>query len=198
MAVQAQIIDSFNIPLLYVFNAVDDLENIELLNLCKKEEYLPNSKSSGSDNVDFLKGTKYEDRFVNMFTEIARNLLMIDQCDFKMGVSWTTKTQDGGWSLVHDHKNYFFSSVLYLQDNSKIEFKNPLMSRTHYSFDYSALNPYNSQEITVTPPKNSMVFFPGYLEHSIVLHSGIDRYTISMNYQPVGTYGSMDNRITTN
>ena len=81
---------------------------------------------------------------------------------------------------------------------SKIEFKNPLTLRNSFSFDYSALNPYNSEDITVTPPKNSMLFFPGYLEHSIVLHSGIDRYTVSMNYQPVGTYGSMDNRITSN
>lgn len=198
LEIQTARIESFTLPIFYAYNVITDEECEELISLCKQSEWADVTRGAyASVDKNWLDETPYKQRFEIVFGDFARQLMRIEQCKFRIGSSWATKTVKGGFSGLHEHKNYYFSSVLYLTEDSKIMFRSPFRENQNYVFDFAEDNAYNVISMFLKPPKNAMLIFPSYLEHGIALHEGEeDRYSIAMNYQPYGTFGKHDSIIT--
>ena len=55
------------------------------------------------------------------------------------------------------------------------------------------LNLHNSKTWDIKPKKNMLIFFPSYLEHSILDNkSKRPRHSLAFNLIPIGKYGSSD------
>ena len=198
LEIQTARIESFTLPIFYAYNVITDEECEELISLCKQSEWMDVTRGAfASSNKSWLDESPYKQRFEIVFGDFARQLMRIEQCKFRIGSSWATKTVKGGFSGLHEHKNYYFSSVLYLTEGSKIMFRSPFRENQNYVFDFAEDNAYNVITMFLEPPKNAMLIFPSYLEHGIAMHEGEeDRYSIAMNYQPYGTFGKHDSIIT--
>lgn len=134
------------------------------------------------------------------FNMFIKDFLALDEENtFKMGSSWGTKTLPETVAHWHMHTNYYYSAVYYFEDSTtNLEFQKSIMGY-QYGFVKKEDNIFNSDLFTFTPRKNSIVYFPSYLEHRIAYHQeDVDRYSIAMNFTPVGTWGKFDSRITMN
>ena len=136
----------------------------------------------------------YIEKDFNMF--IKDMLLLEDKYKFALGTSWGTKTTPEHASSWHQHSNYFYSGVYYFEESeTPIEFQKPVAGY-RYGFEKKDFNIFNNETFSVKPEANSMVYFPSWLEHRIAYHEGdTHRYSIAMNFTPVGTWGTMDSEI---
>ena len=122
--------------------------------------------------------------------------------DFIITTSWFTKTLKDQSSLMHIHKNSFYSGVYYFDDytdkSAPIIFHSPL--HQFYDFDIvpSNWNVQNSTIWKIKPQKNFLLIFPSYLQHSIEKSiENTTRYSLAFNIIPVGEYGSQDSTVNT-
>ena len=122
--------------------------------------------------------------------------------DFIITTSWFTKTLKDQSSLMHIHKNSFYSGVYYFDDytdkSAPIIFHSPL--HQFYDFDIvpSNWNVQNSTIWKIKPQKNFLLIFPSYLQHSIEKSiEDTTRYSLAFNIIPVGEYGSQDSTVNT-
>ena len=89
------------------------------------------------------------------------------------------------------------SGVLYLQDDNRIMLQNPLFDKSHFLFSVKEQSPYTCTTTLIAPPKNSFLLLPAYLFHQIPPYEKDDvRYSLVMNYHPIGTYGYEASSIT--
>tara|TARA_B100000287_G_scaffold242643_1_gene228096 strand:+ start:2128 stop:2781 length:654 start_codon:yes stop_codon:yes gene_type:complete len=121
---------------------------------------------------------------------------------FVITTSWFTKTETGGYSLPHLHKNSFYSGVYYFDDytdeSGELELINPSMDKADFLLDAKEWNMYNSAGWTVEPKKNLLVFFPSYIRHCVKIHKDpITRYSLAFNVVPTGMYGVGDSVMNT-
>jgi uncharacterized protein (TIGR02466 family) len=135
----------------------------------------------------------YFDRFKN-------NVLRLENTNFEMTTSWATKCKKGSHSHYHNHKNSFYSGVLYLDDvvqGGELEFANVGIHPTNIMINRSPdVNIFNSETFFISPKKNLLLFFPSYLMHKINTHvEEIPRFSIAFNFMPVGLYGDNDSSI---
>lgn len=122
--------------------------------------------------------------------------------DFIITTSWFTKTLKDQSSLMHIHKNSFYSGVYYFDDytdkSAPIIFHSPL--HQFYDFDIvpSNWNVQNSTIWKIKPQKNFLLIFPSYLQHSIEKSiENTTRYSLAFNIIPVGEYGLGDSMVNT-
>ena len=122
--------------------------------------------------------------------------------DFIITTSWFTKTLKDQSSLMHIHKNSFYSGVYYFDDytdkSAPIIFHSPL--HQFYDFDIvpSNWNIQNSSIWKIKPQKNLLLIFPSYLQHSIEKSiEDTTRYSLAFNIIPVGEYGLGDSMVNT-
>ena len=122
--------------------------------------------------------------------------------DFKIVTSWLTKTEKNGTSLMHCHKNSFYSGVLYFQsmeDMAPIEFTNTSVDPGSWMINTPApqdQSPINAQSWVINPNKNDLIFFPSHLFHRVRDHQSDDpRYSLAFNIIPVGYIGDSDSRV---
>jgi len=114
--------------------------------------------------------------------------------DFQLTKSWLTKTKINQVSDYHNHFNSFLSAVLYIkvdQYSGNISFDN------HYNnlFDLKVTedNIWNSRVFTFKPCNGLLIIFPSDMHHKILRNeSNIDRYSLAMNFFPVGEIGEND------
>ena len=106
---------------------------------------------------------------------------------------------------MHQHHNSFYSGLYYFddyEDNSgNIRFFDPLVRFNSFFMisDKSAdLNLHNSNTWDIKPKKNMLIFFPSYLEHSILDNkSKRPRHSLAFNFIPIGKYGVCDSTYNT-
>lgn len=120
--------------------------------------------------------------------------------DFKLTTSWFTKIDYGGMSHAHNHKNSFYSGLLYFDeydnDCGNIEFQNPVLNYSDFFIDTKSYNIQNSNVWNIKPCKGLLVLFPSYLYHRITLHQSlITRYSLAFNIIPERPYGIGDSSI---
>ena len=122
--------------------------------------------------------------------------------DFIITTSWFTKTLKDQSSLMHIHKNSFYSGVYYFDDytdkSAPIIFHSPL--HQFYDFDLMPSNwtIQNSTIWKIQPQKNCLLIFPSYLQHSIEKSiENTTRYSLAFNIIPVGEYGLGDSMVNT-
>ena len=119
--------------------------------------------------------------------------------DFRITTSWGTKTNPGGYSQYHNHKNSAFSGVFYYDDMSggDIEFSSTNLDPQSFQFNNpSEINLLNMRLFRITPKKNTLLFFPSYLIHRVTTNQSPNaRYSLAFNLIPTGTIFAGDSSV---
>lgn len=135
----------------------------------------------------------------DIFYDFKDNTLEYRDTDFDIVTSWVTKTTRDGTSLMHCHKNSFYSGVLYfdeIENGAPIEFSNQNLSNSFMLNPASSYNIFNSETWRVYPRKNEVILFPSHLYHRVYNHQSDNiRYSLAFNILPIGMIGEADSRI---
>ena len=138
-----------------------------------------------------------KDIFEQDFNYFIKNLIKPGkETNFKIGASWAHKAVKGSVGSFHIHANYFWSGVYYLQDSTTdIRFFKSI-GHYDYCFEMNEINPFNRGSYNITPTKNCLILFPAYMPHQVQEHrEEKNRYSIAINYTPLGTWGVHDSTI---
>jgi hypothetical protein len=149
-----------------------------------------------SKSVNVLqKHPKIKKEFTKTVKEFLRLGMLIQQ-DITMTTSWLTKNTPSMFAEHrHRHTNCWYSAVFYLQDNSHIKFErdNPqiYVAPKEWNMD-------NSSTYTLVGKKGTLFIFPSFTFHTPMKgDSNFDiRYSLAMNFMPVGTVGDRDSTYT--
>jgi len=111
--------------------------------------------------------------------------------------SWSTKTPPNTEGEYHLHNNFWLSAVYYPHgnylDNYKIQFVSDRLNFSHYDIPINSFNSINSSTWDVEVEEGSLITFPALLVHRIKKNKSLqDRYSIAMNFLPLGKIGSFD------
>ena len=176
------------------FNTID-IKNINFNNSGKSGQSAEQSSSLCVINDYQELGIE----IIKIFQDYSYNILKLNN-NFTISTSWFTRMKPYQTCAMHQHHNSFYSGLYYFddyEDNSgNIRFFDPLIRFNSFFMisDKSAdLNLYNSKTWDIQPKKNMLIFFPSYLEHSILDNkSKRPRHSLAFNLIPIGKYGSSD------
>ena len=179
-------------------------EDLSKLNQIKKLKFLPSGSSrhslQGESRHIFSNFQKEKDIVMSYFNKFKNDVLQYKNTDFEMTTSWATKTMNNMNSRSHNHKNSYYSGILYLDFTGKggeIEFEDFGLKPSSFLLNMPIdTNLFNCQTMNFTPEKNLILFFPSYVVHNIRPYFGSSpRYSIAFNIHPVGNYGYFDSYI---
>jgi hypothetical protein len=133
------------------------------------------------------------------FIEYVTEIFEFEDVEFKMTTSWLTETKKGSGSFIHNHKNSYFSGVLYFTEDlsqSPIRFVNPLRDLQSILIPAKNYNLFNSNTWDFEVNKGTLIFFPSYLQHGIIVStSDIVRYSLAFNFFPEGEFSFADSSL---
>jgi len=177
-------------------NILEDIKNEEYLQI-DNDNATPSYQSS---NLFILeKYPEVKEAVIKQFNIFKNSVMKYNDTSFKLTTSWATKTTKESYSHFHDHKNSFFSGVLYLNDGkdfAPLVFSDRNGRNTSFLIDPTEHNEFTSEEWRVQPQKNMIVFFPSSTLHKIGKHDNDeDRYSIAFNFFPQGKYGREDSQV---
>ena len=142
---------------------------------------------------DFPDIKKY---ILSIFNDYIKNIYKYEN-DFVMSTSWSTRVKPNTTTTSHNHKNSMFTGVLYLKSKniSPILFEqNPILSS--FLIEPSEFNDVNYESWIVKPSSWEIIFFPSHIKHNICRNeSDEDRFSIAMNFLPIGIYGKDDSTV---
>jgi hypothetical protein len=182
------------------------LDSIDSKSVCRELDKLkyypvnndPEMKSSVASNdyglLDRHEFAPLKSEIEKYFNYFAKDTFLYD-CKFKIVNSWATKTVTGiGSGNWHRHSNCLFTAIYYPRGKEDYA---PLILDLDRKRDYSIepidLNQYNNNKYFVTPGENELIIFPSNIPHTIGRHLSDEiRYSIAMNYMPIGKIGSYD------
>jgi|TARA_R110000803_G_scaffold208421_1_gene277084 uncharacterized protein (TIGR02466 family) len=196
-------------PILYpLFSKVlyvkkTNINTDKILSLVNKENFkIAGSKDSVSNhaqvsiNNNILNKKKYKFlkniimKEVNFYTQ---NVMKYKN-NFQLTKSWLTKTEKNQVSDYHNHFNSFLSAVLYIktdQYSGNIGFVN--YSNNLFNLKVTEENIWNSRAYTFKPCNGLLIIFPSEMHHKVLRNeSNSDRYSLAMNFFPVGEIGEND------
>tara|TARA_Y100000361_G_scaffold145265_1_gene154255 strand:+ start:172 stop:789 length:618 start_codon:yes stop_codon:yes gene_type:complete len=182
---------------LYVEENTDQLnKHIEKADFIRTTAFGSNWSYTSSDVRLLKKYPRIEKILLNKFKSVAKENFYYKN-DFVISTSWMSKTDPGGYSQMHMHKNSFYSGVYYFDeydnDSSALEFENPLTAYPDFQLIPTEFNIMNSNSWKIWPQKNLLVLFPSYLRHGVLKNkSNETRYSLAFNIVPVGKYGEGD------
>lgn len=178
-------------------------EDLSELDSIKQHQYQPLTSDESTNSyktVDnsILRGFPHTQRLImDRFNRFKSDVLKLDN-QFAVSSSWATRTENGGYSQYHDHRNSFYSAVLYLEDagsGGEIQFQSPLPN-TVFLLNPKEWNSFNYEVYHISPARNLLLFFPSYLKHRINRYQGSEpRYSLAVNLVPVGEFGRGDSRV---
>ena len=163
-----------------------------------------NNKCYHSSDFYILKNHEnLKNDILHCFNYFKNNIMKYENTDFEITTSWITKVDSNSVSHYHNHKNSFYSGVLYFDDLSDcgpIEFTNENLNPQSFSANLpSEYNIYNCCTWQIHPAKNNIIFFPSYLNHRVSLHlSDVSRYSLAFNLIPTGIFGKFDSTLAIN
>lgn len=166
-------------------------------NFEKNIESVDSSTTEVSKDKYVLKNfLQQKQKLLELFSEINNKLLHYDN-EFKITTSWFTRAKPGSYCQIHNHKNSFYSGVLYFDeydlDSAPIEFYNFSSSSDLFFMSPKEYTIYNSKMWKIYPKSGSLLFFPSYVHHRIgVNNSKNTRYSLAFNIIPVGKVGVGD------
>ena len=178
-------------------------EDLSKLNQIKKLKFLPGGpkhSAQGESRHIFSNFQREKDIVMSYFNKFKNDVLQYKNTDFEMTTSWATKTMNNMNSHSHNHKNSYYSGILYLDFTGKggeIEFEDFGLKPSSFLLNIPTdTNLFNCQTMSFTPEKNLILFFPSYVVHNIRPYFGSNpRYSIAFNIHPVGKYGSFDSYV---
>jgi len=179
-----------------------DEMDITSLNRVKKYEYRQldndfNSSASISVRLDILDDFSDIKKYIlSVFNDYIKNVYKYEN-EFVMSTSWSTRVKPNITTTSHNHKNSMFSGVLYLESKniSPILFEQ-ISSPSSFSIIPTEYNIINSESWVVKPSSWEILFFPSHIKHNICKNeSDEDRFSIAMNFLPIGKYGKGDSMV---
>ena len=184
---------------------VDITSNLSELNKIKTEYNFIRNDPTDSKGTYITKNLKVLDDFPNIkniliehFNFYKNTFLKLQTTNFKITTSWGTRTDPGGFSPFHKHRNSVYSGVLYFENiqGGKLEFYFDNIIEQILPNKPTEWNLYNSKFWSMVPEKNKVVFFPSYLSHKVTLNESSEpRYSLAFNMFPEGFIGDGDSSI---
>ena len=158
---------------------------------------------TGSHGTDSFKVLEYfpsiKKLVMEKFYEFKDNVLSMNSTNFKISTSWGTKIEPNGMGGLHNHRNTYYSGILYWEtfEGSRLElvdlFKQGIMVMP------DKWNDFNYQHFHLNTMKNNLFFFPSEIYHRITTNTSQNtRYSLAFNIMPVGTFGHEDSTVTIN
>lgn len=191
----------FSSPLL-ICKIEEDFSNLS--EKIKKLQYIPTDNECKNSSISVKKNLfddfpREREVLDSIFTEFKNQVLKLKTTQFVMFSSWATKLGHGGYALLHNHTNSYYSGILYLDDyyeGGSLKFVNTFTT-SHFSLNNpEERNILNSASWEISPKKNKLIMFPSYLFHSVKRNeTTTDRYSIAFNWHPDGRIGSHDSEI---
>jgi hypothetical protein len=191
-------LDPFHLPIFLYYDAITDEQCDILREFCDSIDTW-GTCIDGNDNAMHLSGDKnilsrmpeMKFHFEALMQDISTQVMKQVSEKFEIRTSWVTKTEKGQVSSMHNHKNFYMAGVLYLQDDNYLMVKNPYFDLSHFMFSITEQSAYTCNTTLLHAPKNSFILMPSYLFHQVPSWEKDDivRYSIAMNFHPVGTYG---------
>jgi uncharacterized protein (TIGR02466 family) len=159
-----------------------------------------NNKSKQNKNLYTLEDDKLsflKNKIINNFYSYKNKIFRYEDFDFKTTTSWFTKTEYGQKSYYHNHSNCMFSAVFYVnqpENSGNITFTKYEDKR--FNIEPSEYNLYNSSAWTFIPRKHDLIIFPSETYHKIETHKSKEcRYSLALNFMPVGKIGVYDSQL---
>ena len=111
--------------------------------------------------------------------------------DLQISNSWGNILDKEQLIGSHLHTNSYISGVLYLTNSSSIRFKNPLITKDHFTPSrLSDPNNFRSNiDWVITPTPGLILLFPSWLEHGANPSETDNRISIAFNIIPKGKFG---------
>ena len=198
---QYKILPVFSSPV-YITKIENDLD-FYFENL-RNEEFLPINKIE-SKNCFISKDVKVLEKHIQLksllqenFDFFKNNILMQQNTDFVITTSWVTKFETESHSHYHDHKNSYYSGVLYFDGDAQsapIQLKTPIFESFLIN-EPTEYNLFNSKIWQIYPDKNLLIFFPSNLSHRVGASISKNlRYSLAFNLFPVGIIGGVDSQL---
>lgn len=179
-----------------LYTLEEDLSELNKIKSFDFKEIDPGSYSTKSFNVlDFFPPIK--ELVMQKFYDFKNNSLLMNNTDFKISTSWGTKIDPKGSGGLHNHRNTYYSGILYWEtfEGSRLElldlFKQGIMVMP------VEWNDLNYQHFHLNTMKNNLFFFPSEVYHRITMNTSKNtRYSLAFNIMPVGTFGEYDSTVT--
>jgi len=147
------------------------------------------------DNQLLSKFPNEKEILLSYFNNFKNDILALNDNEFAISSSWATRVEKNGFCQLHDHKNSFYSGVLYLDSvtaGGDILFQNPITTGS-FLLNPVEWNTFNFETYQLRPEKNLLILFPSYLKHRINKYLGTEaRYSIAFNIVPIGKFGRGD------
>ena len=186
-------------PLLKSYYPHDDFDDI--VNYVKGLQYeTTNGSIDNSQSVDSFVLNKdifsnFNEFIEDCIKEYTDKIFVTDQ-ELNVTQSWVNRTEIGQEHHYHDHPNSILSGVFFLKSGSPIKFLNNRNSSFQLPIlieHKNNINPYNQfNQTSYQYPSQPrvLVLFPSYIPHHVPLNTDGDRYSLSFNTFPSGSFGS--------
>ena len=131
------------------------------------------------------------------FKKFCKEALDIYHEDFDISTSWVVKVFPKGYSSIHNHKNCYYSGLIYYDEydihTGKLHFASNNENKTSFMVIPKNKTINNSDDFEITPLKNGLIFFPSHLMHYVTQHNKRStRESLAFNIVPTGLYGAED------
>ena len=169
----------------------------EIVNYVKGLQYeTTNGSIDNSQSVDSFVLNKdifsnFNEFIEDCVKEYTDKIFVTDQ-ELNVTQSWANRTKIGQEHHYHDHPNSILSGVFFLKSGSPIKFLN----NRYHSFqlehkkNVNSYNQYNQNVYEFSSEPRILILFPSYLTHYVPVNTGGDRYSLSFNTFPSGSFGS--------
>ena len=175
------------------------VDNDKLESMYDKQTFRKTNQEDGYTNFCSLsndyhvldKEVELQKFFLNIMNDFAVQVLK-SKNNFKMTTSWFTKAETGEITTWHNHSNSMYSGVYYFgqpeDELSKLKLEKPHVSS--FELDVTEITNNNCKSYEFTFGNNSMILFPSYLRHKLMLHKYKQvRKSLAFNFIPVGVIG---------
>ena len=176
----------------------------EINNFSKTEKYQQlqnagdrNLSDSGLDMRVLEKMPNSKSYLMSICDNVLQNTLKYP-CQFQITTSWFTRAKKNCESEFHNHRNCFYSGILYFGEYDEktageIQFVSPMTSFFNYDIAPTEWNIFNSHNWSIKPQHGLILIFPSFLFHKIKSHGSKNiRRSLAFNVIPVGEYGLYD------
>jgi len=159
------------------------------------------NKNYISENMHILEKYPNEHQFLLNCVEMYKNeIFKWHSVNLKITTSWMTKTEQGGFSSEHCHRNSLISGVAYDEANGsnvgEILFQSPKTSSIYPCYP-TEFTRENCSHYSLAAEPNRLILFESTLVHYIGKHLGEEsRISLAFNTFPNGEIGAHDSSLT--
>ena len=180
-----------------LYNLEEDISELNQLKTFKYRSAEPNNLVQSTEDISVLNHfPKVKSILINKFYDFKDNVLKMTSTNFKISTSWGTKVEPRGRSYSHNHRNSYYSGILYWEDfdGARLEFED--YNNHGLMVMPEEWNEYNYHQFHINTVKNSLFLFPSELYHRITTNmSDQTRYSLAFNLWPVGKLGNSDSSV---